>query len=117
VSDELDLEAIQAAEAEAAGEGYKFKWGTDRFELPAVLPQSYLFEASRVGLNVALTNLLGDDAEKLWAHKPGRKAIEALDQGIAKHYGFGKWEKSSASAEPSRNGSGPSRPTSSATTA
>lgn len=117
MGDELDLDAVQAAEAEAAGEGFAFTIGGDHFQLPGVLPIEYVFDIVNVGYRAALDKLLGtDDAAKFWAHKPGRNVIEALDKGIAKHYGFGQPGNSSASGNSSKNGTGRSRPTSSVTT-
>jgi hypothetical protein len=118
MSDELDLDAFAAAEAEAAGEGFRFTFGGDKFVFPKVLPMEFLIVAATGDYRAALLIVLdADDAKKFWSHKPGRKVIEALDEGIAKHYGFGKWGNSSASAEPSLNGTGRSRPTSAASTA
>lgn len=117
MGDELNLDAIQAAEAEDAGEGLTFDFAGHKFTTPGVLPVEYLFTVTRLGIKEAIDMLLGDDAAKFWAAKPGRKVLEALDQAIAKHYGFGNAGNSEASAGSSRNGTGRSRPTSSATTA
>ena len=117
MSDELNLDEFQAAEAETAGEGFRFSIGGDKYEMPAVLPIEFLIVASTGNYKAALATVFDDaTVAKFFSHKPGRKVIEALDEGIAKHYGFGKWGNSSASGKPSENGTGRSRPTSSVTT-
>lgn len=115
-ADDLSLDEIQAAEAEAAGVGYEFDFGGDHFTLPGLLPVAYLFDVATLGFKDAFSGLLGDDAAKFWAHKPGRDVIAAIDQRMAKHYGLGKAGNSAASHGSSKNGTGRSRPTSSTTT-
>jgi tRNA U38,U39,U40 pseudouridine synthase TruA len=88
----FDLDAARAARREAAGEGFKFKWGKKNYECPPAKewPITVTATFSEGKLTEALEQILG---EKQFAafmkQQPSVGDIEALMGALAKFSGIG----------------------------
>jgi hypothetical protein len=106
VSIEFDLDAITAAQAEAAGEPHKVVWGGETFLVPRTTewPLETFDELTKGHLAAALAGVLGDQWDAFWkAKRPTMGAAEALLEGIAQREGFeGLGESLASSASPNR---------------
>jgi hypothetical protein len=117
---EFDLDAIVAAEAEAAGEPHKVTWGGETFLVPRTSewPLETFDVLSQGNIAQALAGVLGDQWEAFYtARKPTMGAAHALLDGIAEREGFQDLGNSSASLPSPNRAMRRSRPTSSASTA
>ena len=116
---EFDLDAIVAAESEAAGEPHKVTWGGQTFLVPRTTewPLETFDLLGRGELASALAGVLGDQWDVFWqAKKPTTGAANSLLEGISQREGFQSLGESKASSPLSNRATRRSRPTSSATT-
>lgn len=112
---ELDLDAITAAEAEAAGEPHKVVWGGETFLLPRMTDWPLeTFEVLRRGdFASALAGVLGDQWDAFWQAKhPTLGVARALLDGIAEREGFAGLGESLASSPSPNRATRRSKPTS-----
>lgn len=116
---EFDLDALVAAESEAAGEAHKVVWGGETFLVPRTTdwPLETFEVLSRGEIASALAGVLGDQWDAFWQAKhPTMGAAKALLEGIAEREGFQGLGESLASSPSSNRATRRSRPTSSAST-
>ena len=117
---EFDLDAILAAEAEAAEEAHKVTWGGETFLVPRMSDWPVeTFEVLKQGdIAAALAGVLGDQWEAFYgARKPTMGAARALLDGLAEREGFQNMGEPSASSPSPNRATRRSKPTSSGTTA
>jgi hypothetical protein len=112
---ELDLDAIAAAESEAAGEPHKVTWGGQAFLVPRIndWPLEVFDLMGKGELASAVATVLGDQWEAFYQAKhPTFGAAKALLDGIAQREGFESLGESAASSPTSNRATRRSRPTS-----
>ena len=88
----FDLDAARAARREAAGEGFRFKWGKKVYECPPAKewPMTVTAMLSDGELNGALEAILGGKQyESFMKHEPSMGDIEDLMGALAKFSGVG----------------------------
>ena len=116
---EFDLDAILAAEAEAADEPHKVVWGGETFSVPRIAewPVETFDLLGRGEIASALAGVLGDQWEGFYsARTPTMGAANALLDGLAQREGFQNLGESSASSPSPNRATRRSKPTSSGTT-
>lgn len=117
----LDLDAARAARdaarAEAKAETHELVFKGQAFELPVELPYAVAEALQESDARRALAELLGEEHGRTFFElRPSSKDMEAFAAGLVELYRTSPGE-SLASVSSLPNGSSPSRPTSSATTA
>lgn len=116
---ELDLDAVVAAQDEAAGEPHKVMWGGETFAVPRSTqwPLETFDLMTQGRMADALAGVLGDQWDAFWkARRPTMGAAEALLDGIAQAEGFQNAGESRASSPSPNRATRRSRQTSSAST-
>lgn len=112
---EIDLDAILAAQAEAAGDAHKVVWGGQTFAVRRIndWPLSALDLMAQGQLTSGLALILGDDWDAFWqAREPTIGAAETLMDTLVQREGFKNLGESLASLRSSRRTTGPSKRTS-----
>ena len=88
----FDLDAARAARREAAGEGFRFKWGKKVYECPPAKewPMTVTALLSEGELNGALESILGSKQyESFMKNEPSMGDVEDLMGALAKFSGIG----------------------------
>jgi hypothetical protein len=114
---ELDLDALRAARAEAAGERPMIRFGGEIFEGPVEIPFRFFIRLAEEDLAGAVEEILDGQADQFWAKKPSPQDLREFIYGLPRLYGLGSPGESPASGRSSSTTGSPSRPTSPATTA
>lgn len=118
--EKLDVDAILAAEAEAAGDAHEVVWGGETFLVPRVSdwPVETFDVLGQGEIAAALAGVLGDQWPAFYtARKPTLGAARALLDGLSQREGFQDLGNSSASSPSLNRAMRRSKRTSSATTA